>query len=152
MRMPGELGYDTGPYVAVAHFCERVLEEKDGVLSVTRLVNQLQIQVAGPDAPDEMPAGVVIQSTLLIVLRAGQARGAQTVQISIEGPDGRRTDGPEVAVNFGGGPEGGINMILPMTLQIESAGLYWTDVRVNKRLMTRVPLEVTYGFTRSPRS
>lgn len=150
--MAGELGYDTGPYVGAATFCERVLEEKDGVLSATRMVNQINLKTEGPDAPDEMPAGIVIQTTLLIILRAGQARGSQTVQISIEAPDGSRTDGPEVAVNFGGGPEGGINMVLPMQLAISIAGLYWADVKVNKRLVTRVPLDVTYGFTRSPRS
>jgi hypothetical protein len=35
-----------------------------------------------------------------------------------------------------------------MSLQINTAGLYWTDVICNGRLMTRVPLQVVYGFKR----
>lgn len=148
--MAGELGFDTGPFVNVAAFCERVLQEKDGVLSAVRIIDQINVQAEGPEAPDALPPGQVIQVTLLLVLKAGEARGNQTVQVILEQPDGSRREGPELSVNFAPGPAGGANLIVPMAIEVESAGLYWADVEVNTRLIARTPLQVNYGFTRGP--
>ena len=147
--MPGELGFDTGPFVAAATFCERVLDEKDGSLSIIRMVNQLEIHAEGPEVPDDLPEGV-ITPTLFVAMRAGEARGSHTFQVTIESPDGSHKDSPESSVTFPGGPEGTVNLIIPMKIPVVSAGLYWVDIKLNKRLMTRVPLRVVYGFTRGP--
>jgi len=77
--MAGELGFDTGPFVNIAAFCE--------------------------------PAGSTIQSTLLVMLKAGDARGPQTIQVVIEDPAGERREGPEQSVIFSPGPAGGVNLI-----------------------------------------
>jgi hypothetical protein len=145
--MAGELGFDTGPFVNVAVFCEKVLQEQDGVLSVIRIVDQIGIEAEGPDAPDVLPPGT-IQTTLLVCLKAGQARASQKIQVVLESPDGSRKLGPELAVNFSPGPGGGANVIMPTAIEVTSAGLYWADVNVNDRLMARVPLQITYGFRR----
>ena len=145
--MAGELGFDTGPFVNVAAFCERVLNEQDGVLSAIRLINEINVQAQGEGAPDAMPP-VVVTTTLLVALKAGKARGSQTVQVIVEQPDGAKRPGPEVAINFGPGEVGGANLIMPMAISVETAGVYWTDILVNKRLVSRVPLQVNYGFMR----
>jgi hypothetical protein len=93
--MAGELGFDTGPFVNVAAFCERVLQEKDNVLSAIRIVDQINVQALGDVAPEDLPAGSTIQSTLLVMLKAGDARGPQTIQVVIEDPAGGRREGPE---------------------------------------------------------
>jgi hypothetical protein len=145
--MAGELGFSTGPYVSVATFCELVLEGKDDVVSLIRLIDVLNVQAEGPEAPNELPTGV-IQPKLVVVLRAGQALGSQTVGIVVEKPDGSRSKPTEVSVNFPGGPGSGARLVVDMQIEIESAGLYWADILVNDRLTTRVPLEVRYGFRR----
>lgn len=144
-----ELGFDTGPFVSLAAFCETVLQEANGVLSLIRVVDTLEVHAKGPDAPDDMPPGVV-EATLVVLLRAGRAKGGQTVQINLERPDGSRDDGPEIQVHFPGGEGSGHNLISTMRFEARSQGLYWADVVVNKRLMTRVPLQVKYGFLRTP--
>ncbi len=146
--MAGELGFSTGPYVAVATFVNDVLEEKSGALSLVRIVNQLSIEAEGPEVPDELPPGVV-NSKLVVVLRAGEARGPQRVQIVLETPDGARHDGAVQSVNFPAGKHATVQLVTELQFGVESAGLYWADVLVNDRLVSRAPLEVQYGFRRS---
>lgn len=49
--MPGK----GGPYVQVAAFCEKVLVEQDGVVTLVRLIDRLTHQAVGPGAPEKMP-------------------------------------------------------------------------------------------------
>lgn len=148
--MPGELGFDTGPFVNMAVFCDRAMQETDGVVSIIRVVDQVNVQASGPDAPEELPPGGEIQVTLVLMLKAGEAKGMQTVQIVLEHPDTTRHEAPVLSVSFTQGQHSGANLIMPMTIQTTSAGLYWADVLVNGRLVTRVPLLVNYGFMRTP--
>jgi hypothetical protein len=147
--MPGEFGFDSGPFVNVAAFCDRVLDEKDNVISLVRVIDRITIQATGPEAPDALPPGM-IQTTLVVVLKAGEARGNQVVQVNLEYPDGGHRGGPEVAINFPGGPETGANIVMPVAFEATSAGVYWAHVLVNRRPVARVPLKIEYGFTRGP--
>lgn len=146
--MAGELGFDTGPFVNVAVFCEKALTERDGVLSLIRVVDQLNVQAQGINAPDDMPPGAVIQPTLVLVLKPGEAKGRQKIRIDIEHPDTTVRRGAEQAVNFSGGPTNGLNVVVQTRIVLSTAGLYWANVNVNDRLVTRVPLLVNYSFTR----
>jgi uncharacterized protein DUF6941 len=147
--MPGEMGFATGPYVIIAAFCERVLDEKDNVISLIRVIDRFTVNAQGPEAPDALPPGT-IETTLVVLLKRGEARGGQRFQVVVEYPDGSRREGPEVQINFPGGPESGANVVLPMQLPVESAGVYWAEVLVNGRLMARTPLSVVYEFMRGP--
>jgi hypothetical protein len=145
----GELGFDTGPYVSVATFCERVLAEKDEVLSIIRAIDVMNVQAdGGPDVPDALPEGTTVQTTLVLLLKAGQAAGPQAIKFVVESPDGTRKDSPERSFMFSPGPAGGLSLIVPMAIALSSAGLYWVHVFVNNRVVTRVPLTVNYTFTR----
>lgn len=139
------MGFDTGPYVVLATFCDQVIEDKTGVLSVIRIVDQLTLSVkSGEGVPDELPPGAGFNSTFAVGLKAGEARGRQTVQIIVEHPDGSRHPGPELQVHFSQGPTSGANVVLKLGLILSTTGLYWTNVLVNGRLVTRVPLDVRY--------
>ncbi len=143
--MAGELGFDTGPYVNLAVFCEQVIEDKSNVLTLVRIVDQITVSVsAGTDVSDDLPPGSGMNTNLVIGLRAGEARGKQRVQITFEHPDGSRHPGPEMPVHFTPGAAGGANLVLNITIALSTAGVYWADVLVNKRLVTRLPLEVRY--------
>ena len=43
------------PSLRIAALCERVLEEKDGSLSLIRLIDRLVITAEGTDVPTELP-------------------------------------------------------------------------------------------------
>jgi len=142
--MAGELGFDTGPFVNLATFCEQVIEDKSGVLTIVRVVDQITVSVQGEDASAELPTGAGLNMTLAIALRPGQARGKHAVRVTFEHPNGTRHPGPDVPVHFTQGPNNGANLILKVTIALTTTGLYWADVAVNGRLVTRVPLEVRY--------
>lgn len=46
--------FEEGPYIQMAAFCQQVIEDKTGVLSLIHVIDTLTHTAAGPDAPDEM--------------------------------------------------------------------------------------------------
>jgi hypothetical protein len=142
--VPGELGYDTGPFVVLAVFCEQAIEDKEGIVTLIRIIDQVTLQAIGPGAPDELPEGSFVTTTFVVGLKAGLARGENNVQITFEHPDGSKHAGPDVPVHFSGGVQQGHNIILKLNLGLSDAGVYWAEVTVNKRLVTKSPLEVRY--------
>jgi hypothetical protein len=143
----GELGYDTGPFVTLAVFCDQAIEDKQGVVTLIRIVDQVTLQAAGEGAPKELPPGQAINTTLVIGLKAGKARGRQDVQVTFVHPDGTQHPGPDIPVHFSQGDHQGMNVILQAGVILSDAGVYWAEVSVNKRLVTKTPLEVRYEVT-----
>ena len=150
-----------GPYLIAALFCERVLQEQDGVLSAIRIIDQTVHTVAGPgaDVPGEMPP-MLVAVTALIMLKPGDARGRYTIRIRPEKPSGEQMPPLEAPVRFEGGEgDRGANLIVPIQMQVEDEGLYWFDVLwVDERapkdqqetLLSRIPLRVVYQPLRLP--
>lgn len=137
-----------GPFIQVAAVVERVLHERDDVLSLIRLVDRLQIQVAGVEGgpvPDELPEGQ-IDLTLVLCFKSGDARGRHKISIQPELPSGQSMGERTVDVHFDG-DERGANLILNVVLPAIE-GLYWIPVRVNGRELTRVPYRVLYRPTK----
>ena len=58
---------EQGPYVQIAAFCEQVIEEKSGVLSLIRLIDGITRRESGPNPAEEMPA-VNYKMKLVIIL------------------------------------------------------------------------------------
>ncbi len=141
------MGFDTGPYVHLATFCERVIEEKDGVLTLVRVIDRLTVSASGEDAPEDLPPGAQVNATLVLGFKPGQARGRQTVNVTLEHPDTSQHPGPDLPIHFTQGPQNGANLVLNMQIALSTAGIYWADIRVNGRTVTRVPLEVLYQVT-----
>jgi hypothetical protein len=131
--------------------CERVLQEQDGVLSVIRVIDRLMLGSVGPDAPDEMPP-LPVNFTLLVMLKAGDARGRFRVRLALEAPSGQAMPAEAtLPVLFEGEGDRGVNLIIPVGFQAEQEGLYWFDVwfgdprfSEQEELLTRVPVRIVY--------
>src|SRR5882757_2438042 len=99
------------PFVSAATVCERVLHEKDNVLSVIRMVDTFFIET--PPQPVGEPAPVLVvlglQLTLLISLKAGDVpSGSYPVQLALRKPTGETKILPnDWMVVFAEGPESG---------------------------------------------
>lgn len=132
-----------GPYIQLATLCEKVLQEKDGVMSVIRVIDTLNIQ-AGAGAPEEMPAGQVVL-TMVITLKAGMLTGKYEVKVVPTSPSGKVMQGSAstIPVYFEGNDRG-MNLILNIGLHIKEEGVFWFDVSVVNQLLTRIPLRVVY--------
>ena len=131
-----------GPWLATAILCEKVLEDKDGVLSVIRIVDRFFFTVAGPSAPQKMPPSP-IQLTALLSFKSGFAKGSFTVKLVPTTPSHVRMPEHSVPILLEG-DDRGANVIINLGMMIKEDGLYWFDVLLDDRLVTRMPLRVVY--------
>ena len=137
---------EDGPFLQAAVFCERVLLEQDGVASIIRIVDRLVSQAVGPDPPEKMPL-LQTQISLFICLKSGFAKGSYYINVEGTSPTGRR-------INIGSfpvlleGDDRGVNIAGMADLRVDEEGLYWFDIRFEKRFLTRIPLRIVYQRVR----
>lgn len=124
----------------VAAVCEKVLQERDGVLSLIRVIDRLNVLAVGQASPEQLVGR--LRPTLAVCLRSGDARGRHPVAIAVERPDGTSPD-PQVFEVLFEGDDRGVNLIVNMDLDAVE-GLYWFTVSVNGRELTKVPFRVIY--------
>ncbi len=138
--MSEELG---GPYLSTAVFCEKVLQEKDGVVSVIRIVDRFILTASGPQPPEKMPP-MTIATTAFLSFKSGFAKGSHTVKLVSMDPSGRPA-GPEALLPvFFEGDDRGANITVNVNLRVAEEGLYWFEVLLGERLITKIPLRVVY--------
>ena len=104
--------FEQGPYLQMAVFCEKVLHERDGVLSAIRIIDRMNRTAAGPNPPDVMPP-FDYQLTALITLKSGRARGSVYVEIEPEMPSGIKRPRAGMTAQMEGN-ERGQNLIMNM--------------------------------------
>jgi hypothetical protein len=126
---------NTKPLVAVAAGCEKVLWEKDGVLSAIRFVETFTLTEPAPE-------GMLLPLTLLVSLKAGEYTGKGELSLVMQAPDGARVPVPEKwPLSFCGG-ETGANVILNLAFSAQKLGLFWVEVLWNGELLTKVPIKL----------
>jgi hypothetical protein len=134
--------FERGPFLQVAALCEKVLYERDGVVSLIRLIDTIAHTERGPDAPQVMPE-VRSPLVLLVSLKAGVTRGRHELSITPELPSGATLTPISVGVQMEADARG-VNVATPIDIAYRLEGLYWFTVRFNGTVLTRVPLEVRY--------
>jgi hypothetical protein len=135
----GEMG---GPYLTAALLCEKVLQEKDGIVSAIRIVDRIIATAQGSGLPEQMPP-LPVNVTVLIMLKSGEVQGSHTIKIQQVAPSGFRS--PEMSWPiFLEGNDRGVNLIVQISFQANEQGLYWFDVYFKQDLLTRMPLRVVY--------
>jgi hypothetical protein len=132
-----------GPYLKAALLCENVIEDKQGVLSLIRVIDRFTQTGVGPAAPAEMPP-LTVSVVAVLMFVSGEARGAHEIQLEIEKPSGLRQSLGSSSVHFEG-EDRGANIVARLQLVLDSQGLYWIDVRLGDEVVTRMPLRVVYG-------
>ena len=136
--------FHDGPFLLCAMLCERVLQEQDGVKSAIRIIDRVTHIVSGREAPQEMePFDYDLH--LLVRFKAGTARGPMPLQVRIEKPSGESTPAPQLTLNFEGDSDRGVDVVAPIKIKIDLAGLYWVDIILDNVRVTRVPLRVIYN-------
>ncbi len=136
------MAFEGGPYITAAVICEKVLEDKEGVLSLIRLIDRITVTAQGPAIPEALPPAT-LQMTLVISLKSGDARGRHSLKIRPEQPSGQQMDTIEMSVHFEG-EDRGMNVVYATSLSVDQEGLYWFDVLLDDVLLTRMPLRILY--------
>jgi hypothetical protein len=132
------------PYLVAAVMCEQVLTEKDGVVSLIRLVDTLNTNVMGgkdeTDA-DTLPA-LAMSLTLFISFRAGPARGKREAAVFLYDPTGtRKAEAGPFPMVFTAAEEGH-NVNIMLNLVLKDMGLYWLEIVMAGKVLSRVPMTV----------
>ena|SRR5438874_5838763 len=130
---------NTKPLVSVACMCEKILQEKDGVLSAIRLVDSFFVERPTQALPENITAG--IQLSALVSLKSGDITGEQEIQLKLRKPSGEMKDIGAWRVVFNGG-EHGANFITNMMLSGTEYGLFWLDVVWQGEVLTSIPIKV----------
>lgn len=133
----------TGPYLATAVLCEKVLREADGVMSLIRIVDRITASTSGSD-PTPLPAWLIpVNLTLVVAFKPGTALGKEHVVIQIERPDGIRSHLADLPVLFEGEDRGAQAVVALNALPLHQEGLYWFHIRLGDRLITKASLRLT---------
>lgn len=136
-----------GPFVTAAFFCERVLHEKDEVLSAMRIMDVLTLTGPGP-FPGEPggPEHIVYPLMALVMVRNGRGAGPAQLELRQFRANGQLGNVVPQAIEFGT-PDQPTRIIQNVRLLITQQGLLWTEVRVDGRLLTRMPLRLIFQKT-----
>lgn len=133
------------PFVGAALLCERVLREQDEVVSVIRIIDQLGLRVSG--GPPELLAEARPETTIqgFLAFRPTVQQGSWMLRLDQVRPSGDRNRGAEASIPFNfTADEMSLQVVIDLTLIITGeGGLYWFEVFLDDRLVTRMPLRVT---------
>lgn len=111
-----------GPYLQTAVFCEKILHEQDGVVSLIRLVDRFMIQAGGPEPPERMPPTQLVVMGYL-AFKSGFAKGSFSVTIKGTSPSGKALPGMILPM-FLEGDDRGTGLGFQMRLDAQEDGLY----------------------------
>ncbi len=136
--------FEQGPYLKTAVLCEHVLREKDDVPSLIRIIDRIIHTRTDPDAPIEMPP-VSYNLRAFISLTSGEARGSHELKIELEEPSGLRKPPMMVSTVLFEGEDKGVNLVVNMATTFEYQGLYWFNLYLDDKLLTKMPLRVIYS-------
>ena len=130
-----------GPYLNAALVCERVLQERDGVTSLIRVIDRVTVTALSQGTvAGELPPSS-LSFTVYVALKSGVYKGSLPVKFEIKSPDDEKLGEFSTDVLFEG-DDRGVNIVSPMQLQIQKDGLWWIDVFLMNDLITRIPLRV----------
>ena len=132
----------SGPYLVAAILCEKILQEKDEIISLIRMVDRLAITVNATGSPETLPP-IPINLNMLISLKSGKARGRNTVKLRTETPSGLKLPDQLLPVLFEG-EDRGVNLIVNLNIVVDQEGVYWFDVLLEEKFLTRIPLRILY--------
>ena len=131
------------PFLNAALICEKILEEKDSVVSAIRIIDRIFRSPEGPDIPETMEP-FNFGFTLYLLFKSGSARGSRQLKVTGIKPSGEKMPSFSQKIHFKGEDDQGIGVSLNIGMKIDLEGLYWFDVELDDVRLTRVPLRVIY--------
>jgi hypothetical protein len=137
----------SGPYIAAAFLCEKVLLEQGNVPTFVRVVDRFTIpKFSGPIPPGIQLPQQSVQVTLVVILKAGDlGAGNHRMAIRLQKPDHTYgPDNPPLSVFFQGSDDNGAMLSTQIMIAAPEEGLYWFDVSFEGSLLTRIPMRVIH--------
>jgi hypothetical protein len=133
-----------GPFLAAAIFCENILEDSSGLMSVQRIMDGCQV-VVSPFAPPDMPSKanpVPVAQNILLIFRTGDAPGKHELKLVMQGPNGKRSLVSTMEISLTEPSHGGVNVKTVAKMMVYSSGVFLIDVILDGKRFTRMPLNI----------
>ncbi len=135
------------PRLRIGTLCERVLEEKDGALSLIRLIDRLVIRAEGTDVPRELPPAQVPLTALMSWING---LGNYEAKVRVDFPDGNSIESPTLPFYLDS-LDKVQNQIVRLVLPVKRPGVYWFNFLLGDEVKGRVPLRVIYERKAHPK-
>lgn len=132
-----------GPFIRTAVICEKVLVEGDGVRSLVRMLDTIIIT----GEAHSLPPGL-LKFFMIVEFKSGDAKGKKTVSIRCSSPSGDASFSSDNDVDFQGGEQGPL-VQAEVLFGLKESGIYWFSVLLDKRLITKIPLKISYQRAQS---
>ena len=139
----------SGPFLTAALICEKVLQEKDGVISIIRVIDRLTHTIQASELPSELPK-VQFAFVIVVNLKSGRARGRSQVEVVREDPAGQRRSLFATSILFEGEDRGN-NLVIQAGSEFDMEGVYWFDILLDSNLVTRIPFRMLYQLVSTGR-
>jgi hypothetical protein len=134
-----------GPFLAAGFLCNSISEDNNGLLSAGQIIDEIRIAI-NPETPSDFPSKtnpVIFSTWVLIIIRRGDApSGKHKLRLVMESPMGKREEKFKQDFVMPQFPNGGISIKAKLMLQLYTPGVFWIDVLVGKKCLTRIALNV----------
>lgn len=127
------------PFVQVATICQNVLQERDGTLSLIRILDNIEV----PPSDVYGDKALVQNITAVVVLRCGSLQGDYDLKIVPHCPRGHVVSTAPIKASFKG-QEQEVRIVKPLTFVADVEGLYWFQVSLGNDLLSCIPLKVSF--------
>jgi hypothetical protein len=134
------------PSLRIAALCERVLQEKDGALSLIRIIDRLTITVEGTDVPKELPPG---NFAFTAVMSWINGLGNYEAKIHVDFPDADSFDSPTIPFYLDS-LDKIQNVIIRLVIPLKRQGIYWFNFMLGDEVKSKLPLRVIYQRKQIP--
>lgn len=131
------------PLVTAACLCDRVLTERDGVMTLVRVVDQF-IVGAPPDVVEKLNPH--LSMTLVLMLKANGHTGKHQVTVQLHGPS-KSAEPRNIEIEFPpDNPVGGANLVMEVAIGVvKNFGSGRFDVSYDGSFLTSVPFRLVQG-------
>lgn len=136
------------PHLRVGALCEKVIEDKENILSLICLIDRLVLTAQGIGVPEEMPPTV---ARLSAVMSWVGGLGNHEAKVRIHGGPEDTTIAETPTLPFLLDALDRVhNIIVNLTLELKQQGLYWVEFLLNGKVKSRIPLRIVYHRIEMP--
>jgi hypothetical protein len=142
-----------GPYLAAAVLCETVLME-GGSPSAIRIADTFTLGLT-PDAPADVPSKekpLPLHVKGLLTFKGVNVPGKYKVDLRLVGPSGKKHPIPTTEIVLKPGDVSTHHLRLDIGIMVGKAGLFFLDVYLDGRRVTRMPFQILIERAALPES
>lgn len=140
---------NTKPFVQLACVCERAVEEKDGVLTLFRVIDTVFTGLKAEAPANALPT---VEFDCVVSVKSGDLVGTYNeLMLRATAPGGKSENmvPQPIRTVFTGGSNG-INVKVHLVLQVKTFGIMWFDVLWGTEVLTRIPLDIKQLSQQAP--